>query len=91
MNENQTKEVTTYLQGRVNTIEQEITDLKTLLPATIVFAPAVLAEAGAPVDPNDIKKSPDLLKPPPSGETKEEPASRWTRVCMLCHFSLDRD
>ena len=83
MSGDQKSELTAYLDSRVKIIDQEIEELTKKLPTVNVFAPMIIGETGAPIDPSDLKKNSSLLQPPLSAEAKEDPASRWTRVRIL--------
>ena len=83
MSDVQKSELTARLDSNLKMIEKEIRELTEKLPAVNVVAPTIIGEAGAPIDPGDLKKNPGLLQPPQGAEAKEDSASLWTRVCIL--------
>ena len=90
------KEVSGYLELKIQNIKLEIKDLEDLLPTTKAFLPEVLDEKGMQIADNDLKKTPggsrflltvsyfadaqDLLKPPTMEITPADELSAWTRV-----------
>ena len=52
------KEVSGYLELKIQNIQLEIKDLKDLLPTTKAFLPEVLDEKGMQIADNDLKKTP---------------------------------
>ena len=55
------KEVSNYLNLRIEAIKQEIKDLENQLPGTKAFIPEVLDPIGVPISANDLKKDPGKL------------------------------
>ena len=52
------KEVSSYLNLRIENIKKEITDLEAQLPSNKALLPEVLDQEGIPITDNDIKKDP---------------------------------
>ena len=52
------KEVSGYLNLRIEAIRQEIKDLEAQLPSTKAFLPEVLDQDGIPIAADDLKKDP---------------------------------